>query len=128
EAGAEEPRHIIGLCFDSLPHSRGRPLEGLHVRQETVPFPLVRPDARDASVDEDHWSEPSCGAVHALVMAGIHDVALVLVAQEEPIEIREKADRWSVYPRTGQYRAVLAEHPSDLSVDLPGGHIGLHSV
>src|SRR2546428_7085506 len=128
EAGAEEPRHVIGLCLDSLPHGPRQPLEGLHVRQETVPLPLVRPDARDASVDEDTWSEPSCGAVHALVMAGVHEVALVLVAQEEPIEIREKADRWSVNPRTAQNGEVLAEHPSELSVDLQGGHLGLHAV
>src|SRR5438093_609226 len=95
EAGPEEARDIIGLRLDSLPHGPGQPLEGLHLRQQALPLPLVRPRPRDASVGENHGGEPPRGAVHALVMAGVHEVALVLVAEEEPIEIREKTDRRS---------------------------------
>src|SRR2546427_4664192 len=62
---------------------------------ETISLPGVGPHAHGAPIDENYWGDPPLRAVDPLPVPHGDEVLPLPVTEEERIEVRQKADRWT---------------------------------
>src|SRR2546427_7570349 len=98
-------------------------MERVHCPSEDLPLPLVLPQPRNATVDEDTGGDPPRLPIYPLVKRRLDEVAPPVVPHEERLEIRQESDNRSRHVRPPQGCEILLKKPLRLSIDAHGGEI-----
>src|SRR2546425_638727 len=116
---SEEPAEVTRF----LPYpGRDAPRYGGKLRNadaETISLPGVGPHTHGAPIYENYRGDPPLRSVDALPVPYGDEVLPLLVAEEERIEVRQKADRWPFEPGPLELREVL---PKDRRVPTVDTH------
>src|SRR2546428_1730583 len=88
-----------------------------NVDAETISLPGVGPHTHGAPIYENYRGDPPLRSVDALPVPHGDEVLPLLVAEEERIEVRQKADRWPFEPGPLELREVLPKDRRAPTVD-----------
>src|SRR5439155_24655048 len=113
----EEAGDIRSFGLDSFPHGFREAAETVRLDSKGFALPLIRPHPCHAAIDEDDGGDPPGRQVHPLVVFRIDEMASLVVAHQEGVEVREETDVGSLHFRVTEGGEILPEDPRGLAFE-----------